>query len=93
MKVQELMERAGITETGRAVFYIKEALDEIALSTETHIKTERIDIVKEQRFYEFPRDVVKILDIRCKNHNNGNDEYRSIPRSVYEPYTEDSDGN
>tara|TARA_E500000305_G_scaffold95451_1_gene85018 strand:+ start:186 stop:467 length:282 start_codon:yes stop_codon:yes gene_type:complete len=93
MTVQELMERAGITETGRAVFYIKEALHEVAITSETHIATERIDIVADKRFYEFPVDAIKILDIRCKNHNNGSDEFRSIPRSVYEPFTKDSDGN
>ena len=93
MKVSEIMERAGVNQTGRAIMYIKEALHELAISSETHVKTERIDIVKDKRFYEFPRDVVKILDIRCKNHNNSNDEYRSIPRSIYEPYTKDSDGS
>ena len=31
MKVQEIMERAGVTDTGRAVAYIKEGLREIQL--------------------------------------------------------------
>ncbi len=92
MKVSEIMEKCAIKQTGRAVMYIKEALNEMAISSETHIKTERIDITEGKRFYEFPINAVRILDIRCKNHNNSNDEYRSIPRSVYEPYTKDSDG-
>ena len=29
MKVQEVMERAGMSETGRAIAYIKDALEEI----------------------------------------------------------------
>ena len=43
MKVQEIMERSGIGETGRAIMYIKDALEEINLISETHTKTVRID--------------------------------------------------
>ena len=64
----------------------------MALEHETHTKTSRIDITAGQRFYKLPNHAVKILDIRCKNHNNASDEYRSIPRSVYEPQTQDADG-
>ena len=92
MTVQEIMEKSGINHTGRAIMYIKEALHEMAISSETHTQTDRIDIVEGQRFYPFPNNAVKILDIRCKNHDNGEDEYRSIPRSVYTPTTKDSDG-
>ena len=92
MTVKELMERAGTTETGRAVAYIKDALDEMNILAETHINTERIDLTKDQRFYEIPQDCVKILDIRCKHHDNDNDKYRSIPRSIYEPAIVDADG-
>tara|TARA_Y100001973_G_scaffold106632_1_gene185969 strand:- start:3340 stop:3621 length:282 start_codon:yes stop_codon:yes gene_type:complete len=92
MKVIEIMERAGINQTGRAIMYIKEALNEIAVDHETHTKTARIDIVKDKRFYEMPNDCAKVLDIRAKNHDNTENEYRSLPRSVYEPFTKDSDG-
>ena len=93
MKVKEIMERAGMTQTGRAVAYIKDALDEINISSETHVTTERIDIVKDQRFYDLPNDCLKVLDIRCKHHNNEDEKYRSIPRSIYEPTIVDEDGN
>jgi len=93
MKVIDIMERAGVSQTGRAIAYIKEALNEIALNYETHTKTSRIDIEANKRFYQFPKEAVKIIDIRCKDHNNGDGEYRSIPRTVFEPYTKDSDGN
>ena len=62
------------------------------MSSETHVRTTRIDIEVGKRFYQLPNEAVKILDIRCKNHENGDNEYRSIPRSVYEPFTEDTDG-
>ena len=87
------MERAGTTQTGRAVAYIKDALDEMNILSETHITTQRMDINENQRFYSIPNDCLKILDIRCKSHNNENSKYRSIPRSIYEPAIVDEDGN
>ena len=92
MKVIELMERVGISQTGRAVAYIKDGLEEINILSETHINTQKIDIKKDQRVYELPRESVKILDVRCKNHLNSKDEYRQIPRLVYEPVIKDADG-
>ena len=93
MKVKEIMERVGMAETGRALAYIKDALSEMNILSETHINTERIDITEDQRFYDIPNDCVKILDIRCKHHNNEDEKYRSIPRSIYEPSIVDEDGN
>ena len=92
MKVQELMERVGMSETGRALAYIKDGLEEINTIAETHVTTERLDITEDQRFYELPMDVIKITDIRCKNQLNNRDEYQSIPRMIGEPATEDADG-
>ena len=92
MKVKELMERVGIVETGRALAYIKDGLDEMNMIAETHVNVERIDISKNQRYYDIPNDAIKLIDIRCKNHDNANDEYRSIPRSIHKPPTEDEDG-
>ena len=91
MKIKELMERVGMNETGRAVAYIKDCLREMNMLSETHITTERIDITENQRYYDIPRDSVKITDIRCKNHYNSKDEYRSIKRLMYEPMIEDKD--
>ena len=87
------MERVGMTETGRAIAYIKDGLDEMNMLAETHVATTRIDIDKDQRFYDLPNDMIKIIDIRCKNHANGKDEYRSIPRTINKPPTEDADGS
>ena len=87
------MERVGMNQTGRAVAYIKDALDEMNIISETHVTTQRIDINTNQRFYNIPNDCLKILDIRCKHHNNNDSKYRSIPRSIYEPVIVDDDGN
>ena len=92
MTVQEIIERAGTNDIGFAIAYIKDALDEMNIIAETHITTQRIDINKDQRFYEIPNDCLKILDIRCKHQNNTNNKYRSIPRSIYEPTIVDEDG-
>ena len=93
MKVQEIMERVGVNDTGRAVAYIKDALEELNTITETHVKTARINIEKDKRFYDLPNDMIKLLDIRCKNQLNADDEYRTIPRMVGEPMRKDADGN
>ena len=92
MKVNELMERVGMVETGRALAYIKDGLDEMNMIAETHVNVERIDITADQRYYTMPADAIKIIDIRCKHHENTNSKYRSIPRSIHTPPTEDEDG-
>ena len=86
------MERVGMTETGRAIAYIKDGLDEMNMLAETHIITTRIDIAENQRYYDLPYDMIKVTDIRVKNHSNSKDEYRSIPRTIHKPPTEDADG-
>tara|TARA_R110002020_G_scaffold8895_8_gene35727 strand:- start:1152 stop:1433 length:282 start_codon:yes stop_codon:yes gene_type:complete len=92
MKVKEILERIGSTQTGRTIAYLKDALAEMNLISETHVKTERIDIENGKRFYHLPNDRVKLIDIRCKHHNNNSNAYQSIPRTIYEPETEDTDG-
>ena len=86
------MERAGTNQTGRAVAYIKDALDEMNILSETHVTTQRMDINANQRFYDIPNDCLKVLDIRCKHHDNEDNKHRSIPRSIYEPKIVDEDG-
>ena len=91
MKVKELMERVGINETGRAIAYIKDGLEEMNVLFETHTNTQRIDITENQRFYDFPNNMVKVIDIRMKNHLNDKDEYRTIPRMLHKPVIKDAD--
>ena len=93
MTVQELMERVGDNRTGFIIAYIKDGLEEINMIAETHINTATINITSGQRFYDFPDDMVKLLDVRCKNHLNTKDEYRSIPRLVGDLTNKDADGN
>ena len=92
MTVKELMQRVGMTGTGRALAYIKDGLEEMNMIAETHVTTERIDVNENQRFYDLPNDMIKVIDVRCKNQGNAADEYRSIPRTINPPSTEDADG-
>ena len=92
MKVKEFMERVGTPETGRAIAYIKDGLKELNMMFSTHTDIERIDIEKDRRFYDFPDDMVKVIDIRMLNHRNDKDEYRSIPRLMHPPTIKDGDG-
>ena len=85
------MERSGIQETGRALAYIEDALEEINTISETHVDKARLDISKNQRFYNMPKEAIKITDIRVKNHLNSKNQHRSIPRMVYEPVVKDED--
>ena len=91
MTVKELMERVGSQQTGKVVAYVKDALEEIQMLTETHVRCERIDITEDQRFYTLPNEMVKMIDIRVKNHLNSKDEYRSIPRMIHKPVVKDAD--
>ena len=91
MTVKELMERVGTNATGRAVAYVKDGLEEINMLTETHTRLERFDITENQRFYTLPNEMVKMIDIRVKNHLNSKDEYRSIPRMIHKPAVKDAD--
>ena len=91
MKIQQLMERVGITQTGRALAYIKDGLEDLNMNFETHVTTEKIDITENQRFYDMPNEVIKILEVRALNHLNSKDEYRRIPRLVNKPWVPDGD--
>ena len=91
MTIKELMERAGSNQTGRVVAYVKDGLEEINMLTETHTRLERFDITEDQRFYTLPNEMVKMIDIRIKNHLNSKDEYRTIPRTIHKPSVKDGD--
>ena len=91
-KIDEIMERSGMTETGRAVAYLKDGLDEISHMTDHRVLETTSNIVADQRYYSFPANMLKLRDLRVKNHENDEDKYRSIPRMMFEPGEEDEDG-
>ena len=91
-KIDEIMERSGMNMTGRAVAYIKDGLDEISHMIKDYVVETDVSIVKDQRYYDFPAGLIKLRDLRVKNHANDDDKYRSIPRLMGEPKEEDADG-
>lgn len=91
MKLKELMERIGMVETGKAIAYVKDGLEEMNMLTEVNTKVDSIDIVKDKRFYSMPSDIIQMIDIRVKNHLNAKDEYRTIPRMINKPPIKDGD--
>tara|TARA_R100000781_G_scaffold109494_2_gene74448 strand:+ start:726 stop:1007 length:282 start_codon:yes stop_codon:yes gene_type:complete len=91
MKIQQLMERVGVFETGKIIAYVKDGLEDLNMNFETHVTTEKIDMTENQRFYDIPNDVIKILEVRALNHLNSKDEYRRIPRLVNKPWIPDGD--
>tara|TARA_B100001939_G_C16911529_1_gene604823 strand:- start:230 stop:1330 length:1101 start_codon:yes stop_codon:yes gene_type:complete len=50
-----------------------------------------MDIIKDKRFYPLPNDMLKLIDVKVKNHKNGNDKYRSVERMIYKPSEQDGD--
>jgi len=91
MKIQQLMERVGVFETGKIIAYIKDGLEDLNMNFETHTRTSKINIEENKRFYDIPYSVVKILEVRALNHLNSKDEYRRIPRLVNKPWIPDGD--
>ena len=79
------MERAGTTQTGRALAYIKDGLDEIARCIDDNVQTTTVDFGKGTREYDFPSTMVKLRKILIKDFE-GN--YRQIPRMTHGPYVE-----
>jgi hypothetical protein len=50
-----------------------------------------MDIIKDKRFYPLPDDMLKLMDVKIKNHKNGNDKYKSVERAIYAPSEQDGD--
>ena len=92
MTIKEIMERSGMSVTGRAVAYIKDALEEVAIEVRPKIKETDVSIVKDTRYYDIPSDALNITDIRVLNHRNSDSKYVSIPRFAKAPKEEDPDG-
>ena len=71
---------------------LNRAQDDYCAKTELIKEAYTQNSVAGKRYYTLPNDAIKVLDIRCKNHENSKDQYRSIPRATYKPPTEDADG-
>jgi len=89
MTVQEIMERAGIKETGLAIAWIKDAIHLIDSQYGEHIANWKTDISDGTREYPFPANMIALKSISVKDTTDG--KYKKIRRLVCEPtVTEDT---
>jgi hypothetical protein len=91
MKLKEFIERVGQIDTGRAIAYLKDGLEEIAMMEvmdDTFIKQ---DLREDEIYYNYPVDALSITDIQVQGHDNSDSEFKSIPRLSYESSFKDVD--
>ena len=97
-RIKRVMERAGTTQTGRALSYIREAFDEMTAISPKRISSVNKNLAKDTRYYYmddvgFSDGGGSIVSIQIKGHDNDKDEYRKIPRAQFPPLKEDQDGS
>ena len=84
MKILELMERANTRDTKLVIAFIKDAINKIQSSNEILTKTSKISIVKNQRDYDLPLDLIAIKHISVLDTEDDN-KYKIIQRLANEP--------
>jgi hypothetical protein len=85
MIVLKLMELAvpGWKETGTAIEWMKEAIEEMRLNDSIEVHTEKIDIVKNQRYYPLPQELVALKRVLYKVPEGTNKgSYAPLPKIV-----------
>ena len=90
--IELIKQHHGQVSDAQARLWLNQAMKDFCRKTKTLESAFQFTTTADQRFYDLPQDCVKVLDIRCKHHNNEDDKYRSIPRSIYEPLVVDEDG-
>ena len=90
MKVQEMMERTGIRETGLAIAWIKDAIHQIQSQHDESVATWKTNITDGTREYPFPANMIKLRSISVKDTNDS--KYKRIRRLLHNPVvSEDTD--
>ena len=89
MLVKELMERTNLPSFGMARMFIEDGLTEMCILQESFIRETTASLVKNQRFYDLPKECIKLTDILVKGHMNTKGEYRSIARLINKPKIKD----
>ena len=84
MTVLELMERAGIRDTNLAISWIKDAIHYIESTQEENLKVKKSGIIKGQRDYDLPADLISINSISVLDTEDDN-KYKTIRRLGFEP--------
>jgi hypothetical protein len=83
MTLKELMERAGTTNQGFAIAYLKDAMREINMMIEDNVVNSRADIAKDQRYYSFPANFISLKDVMVYDSDDA--KYVKIQRVLDVP--------
>ena len=78
MILKELMERAGSTNQGYSIAYLKDSMREINMMIEDNVVSSKADIVKDQRYYSFPSNFISLKDVMI--YDDDETEYVKIAR-------------
>lgn len=79
MKVLELMERVGSTDTNLVIAWVKDAMNILQSNYTDSISTSKQNIVKNQRDYDLPAGYVRIHSVAVLDTEDDN-KYKSIRR-------------
>ena len=91
MTILEMMERANTRETKLATAFIKDAITQLQSTHEIVLKNNKHNIVKDQRDYNLPTDVISLDSISVLDTEDGN-KYKRIRRLMDDPLvSEDKD--
>ena len=71
MKVQEVMEVAGITKTGTALQLIKDAITEIELTAAENVTQYTTDLTADQSAYNLPSNLIEVTGVKIKDQTSG----------------------
>ena len=63
MTLKELMERAGTTNQGYSIAYLKDAMREVNMMIEDNVVSSKADVIKDQRFYSFPTNFISLKNV------------------------------
>tara|TARA_R100001510_G_C7577438_1_gene151657 strand:- start:206 stop:478 length:273 start_codon:yes stop_codon:yes gene_type:complete len=80
MTLKELMERAGTTNQGFSIAYLKDAMREINMMIEDNVVASKANITKDQRFYSFPDNFISLKDVMV--YDSDEEKYEKIQRTL-----------
>ena len=90
MRLQEIMDRTGIKETGLAVALVKDAIALIQSQVDDNTATWKTNITDGTRDYPFPANLIKLKSISVKDTTDL--KYKRVRRLTHSPVvSEDTD--
>ena len=78
MTLKELMERAGTTNQGYSIAYLKDAMRDVNMMIEDNVVSSKANVIKDQRFYSFPTNFISLKNVMI--YDSDETEYIKIAR-------------